>query len=166
MRRKFHRSSAGGQRGSALVLVTIILGVLALLAAAALKLAQQDSVSVNQRINRETLTACADAAQRKLMAEIALRGGPTGTAQAVVVPGANTKLVIGHYDSDATVADVQLDQNFIPLGPAAASGGFDENDATNTMRMGGMFGQNYLTVAHCTDSRGRQYEVEVVVKWM
>lgn len=166
MKRNFLRPRVARQRGSALVLVTIILGVLALLAAAALKLAQQDSVSVNQRINRETLTACADAAQRKLMAEIALRGGATGTAQAVVVPGANTKLVVGHYDSDATIADVQLDENFVPLGAAAASGGFDENDATNTMRMGGMFGQNYLTVAHCTDSRGRQYEVEVVVKWM
>ncbi len=166
MKRKFHRSSFGGQRGSALVLVTIILGVLALLAAAALRLAQQDAVSVNQRIGRETLTACADAAQRKLMADIAAKDGPNGTVQAVVVPGANAKLVVGHYDSDSTIADVRLDENFVPLGPAASSSGFADNDATNTMRIGGMFGRNYLTVAHCTDSRGRQYEVEVVVQWM
>jgi type II secretory pathway pseudopilin PulG len=165
VKRNFHHPRVARKRGSALVLVMIILGVLALLAAAALKLAQQDSVNVNQRISRETLTACAEAAQRKLMAEIALRGGATGQVQAVVVPGANTQLVVGHYDSEAVV-NVDLDKNFLPLGPAAASGGFDENDATNTMRMGGMFGQQYFTVAHCTDARGRQYEVEVIVRWM
>lgn len=158
-------------RGSSLLLAVIVLGALALLAAAGLRLAQQESVTTNQRIHHQTLVACAQAAEKKLWAEIALRGqGPTVKVDVSKIPGANAHLAIGHYDSEfdsgGNIQSVTLSENFVPLEAAAASGGVEDNDATNTMRLGGVFGQPYLLVAHCTDARGRQYEVELMVRWL
>lgn len=168
MRTSLTKKLRGSPRGSALLLAVIVLGTLALLAAAGLRLAQQESVTVNQRIHHQTLIACAQAAEKKLWAEVAVRGTGSGVkVKPTVIPGANTRLSIGHYDEDPSdITEVALDDNFRPLEAAAASGGIEENDATNNMRMGGLFGQPYLMVAHCTDVRGRQYEVELLVRWL
>ncbi len=155
-------------RGSALLLVVIILGVLAMLGATALQLAQQESTSVNQRINYQTLVNCAEAAERKLWSEVAVQGVASGaTVKPTVIPGTNARLAVGHFDSDPNdTATVSLDDNFFQIGQSAASGGLQDNDATNTIRQGGFFGQPYMMYAHCTDSRGRKYEVELMVEWM
>lgn len=156
----------GRPRGSSLLMVVIILGVLALLAAAALQIAEAQSVTVNKQISYERLLSCAEAAQKKLWAEYAQYGATLTNVFPTVVPGTNTLLQIGHYEANpgAAVSVVFDDKTFKPLDPNVASGGLREMDQTNTFRSG-LLGQPYQVFAHCVDDRGRQYEVELLVRF-
>ena len=157
-----------GPRGSALVLVTIILAVLLLLGLAALKLSEQESLSVSRGNDYKMLRACADAAEKKLWAEYALYNGAASKVRPTVVPGAggDMRLSISHYDSDPTaVTEVAFDEkSFRRLERNAMSGGMGEMDQSNTFRSE-FGGEPYLVVAHCTDARARQYEVELLVRF-
>ena len=160
-------------RGSALLVVMVILAVLTLVGLSSLQLAQGDSVTVNRQINYRTLVACAEAAEKKLWAEYAVQGGSLQTVMPLVMPGTQlpsgkgTVLSIAHYDSDSQGPNVAVtfdDKAFKPLPAAAMSGGIQELDQTNTFRTS-LLGQPYLVIAHCRDARDRQYEIELVVRF-
>lgn len=153
------------QRGSALILVIIVSSLLALMGVAALRLSAQESVEVNRKIDQQILQACATAAQKKIWAEYALYGGSSASIAPTVVPGTNTRLSIGHFDADVGGVSVAFDDKTMkPLESNAASGGLQEMDQSNTFRKG-LLGQPYMIFAHCTDGRGRQYEVELLVRF-
>jgi Tfp pilus assembly protein PilX len=154
------------QRGSGLILAVIILAVLAMLAAAALQIAQQEAATVSRHISYEMMVSCAEAAQSKLWAEYA-KYNTTTQVVPTVVPGTNTKLQLGHYPpgDPPTAVNVTFDESAMkPLDPNVISGGLRELDQTNTFRKG-LLGQPYQIFAHCFDDRGRQYEVELLVRF-
>lgn len=165
--RPFHRSALRRQRGSAMVLVVIILAVLAMLGAAALRLAQQEAVNVSRRIDYQVLASCAEAAQKRVWADIAKYGtNASPLLKPTIIPGANTRLVIGHFDNDITdVTSVTFADGLTPVPKDAMSGGIDDNNLTNTIATSRGGGSPYMLTAHCTDKRGRQYEVELLVKF-
>src|SRR3954465_10232563 len=114
-------------RGSALLVTMIVLAVLTLVGVASLQLAQGDSVTVNRQLNYRTLVACAEAANRKLWAEYAVKattinpyvvaGTQNASSQAGGIP-----LSPGHYDSDVGGPNVSInfdDQVLMRLGAAA-----------------------------------------------
>lgn len=160
-----HRRPGRRQRGSGLILVVIILAVLAMLAGAALRIAQQEAVTVSRHINYETLVSCAEAAQAKLWAEYA-NYNTVNPVMPTVIPGTNSALQLGHYEANpSTVTSVIFDEAAMkPLDPNVISGGLRELDQTNTFRKG-LLGQPYQIFAHCFDDRGRQYEVELLVRF-
>ena len=160
-------------RGSAMLLAMVILAVLTLVAVASLQLAHGDSVTVNRQQNYRILVACAEAANRKLWAEYGNRQGTVQSVTPYVV--ADTKnakgdwmqLAVGHYDSDIggpLVAITFDDQVMKLLGATAMSGGITDLDTTNTFRAP-LLGTPYLLTAHCKDASGRQYEIEMAVRF-
>ena len=160
-------------RGSSLIMVTIILLVMALMAASALILTAQEAGTVSKKIDYDVLVACAQAAQQKLWGEYALYGSGITTVKPTVIPGTedpstkqNARFSIGHYDSDPTdITDVTFnDESWRPLPATVVSGSLGEMDQSNTFRRG-FGGQPYLVFAHCRDNRGRQYEVELMVRF-
>jgi hypothetical protein len=154
-------------RGATLLLVMILLTVFLLLGAAALKLSQHESLTVSRTVNHQVLLACADAAEKKLWAEYALYNGTVPAVRPTVVPGSDgLRLSIAHYDADPTaVTDVTFDErSFRELDRNALSGNVGEMDQSNTFRTE-FGGRPFLVVAHCTDARDRQHEVELLVRF-
>jgi len=153
------------QRGSGLILAVIVLAVLAMLAAAALQIAQQEAATVSRHISYETLVSCAEAAQNKLWAEYANYNTNT-PVMPTVIPGTNSALQLSHYEADPPgVSGITFDDKVMkPLDPNVISGGLRELDQTNTFRKG-LLGQPFQIFAHCIDDRGRQYEVELLVRF-
>jgi hypothetical protein len=159
------------QRGSGLILAIIVLAVLAMLAAAALQIAQQEAATVSRHINYAMLVSCAEAAQAKLWAEYAKYNTTTPVMPTVIPgtgigPGTGTALQLGHYEANPSLTtSVTFDEGAMkPLDPNVISGGLRELDQTNTFRKG-LLGQPFQIVAHCFDDRGRQYEVELLVRF-
>ncbi len=160
--------SRRASRGSALILVVIILAVLALMGAAALSLSQQEAANVSRQVNYQMLVACAEAAQRKLWAEMAAANGSIPqTSRPTVIPHpyGEMRMSAGHFDQDPLpITDVQFRDNAIKeTPPNATSGGLDIDD-TNRFSSG-FLNQHYFVYAHCRDSKDRQYEVELMVKF-
>lgn len=153
------------QRGSGLILAVIVLAVLAMLAAAALQIAQQEAATVSRHISYEMLVSCAQAAQAKLWAEYA-NYNTINPVMPSVIPGTKSALQLGHYEQNpSTTTSVTFDESAMkPLDPNVISGGIRELDQTNTFRKG-LGGQPYQIFAHCFDDRGRQYEVELLVRF-
>lgn len=156
------------QRGSALLAVFIVLLVLLLLGAAALKLTMKEAESVHRGVDTNVLTACAQAAEEKIWAEYALYNGNVPAVKPTVIPGPGNgvRLSLAHFDADPSpIATVSFDdKTFRPLDRNAMSGGLGDMDQTNTFRSE-FGGQPYLVVAHCTDERNRQYEIELLVRF-
>jgi hypothetical protein len=157
------------QRGSGLILAVIVLAVLAMLAAAALQIAQQEAATVSRHISYNMMVSCAEAAQAKLWAEYA-KYNTTTAVMPTVVPGTKTALQLGHYENDnpgpTLTTSVTFDESAMkPLDPNVISGGLRELDQTNTFRKG-LLGQPFQIFAHCFDENtGRQYEVELLVRF-
>lgn len=160
------------QRGTAMVLVMIVLVVLAFLSAAALRISQQESATVNRRIHYETLVACTEAAQKKLWADYAQFSSTTNASPTVQIPGSTMQLAIGHFDAEDAGAglpprvSISFDPNSMQLLPGTVmSGGLSQNNQSNTISQA-MRGQPYLIVAHCSDlTTGAEYEVELMVRF-
>jgi hypothetical protein len=155
------------QRGSGLILAVIVLAVLAMLAAAALQIAQQEAATVSRHITYQMMVSCAEAAQAKLWAEYA-NYNTVNPVMPTVIPGTKTALQLGHYETGnpTTTTSVTFDESAMkPLDPNVISGGLRELDQTNTFRKG-LLGQPYQIFAHCFDEvSGRQYEVELLVRF-
>jgi hypothetical protein len=155
-------------RGATLLLVMVVLAAFLLLGAAALRLSQHASLDVSRSVDHTVLRACADAAEKKLWAEYALYNGAVPAVRPTVIPGTDDglRLSIAHYDADPTaVTAVTFDErSFRRLGRNAMSGNSGEMDQSNTFRTE-FGGSPFLVVAHCTDARDRQHEVELLVRF-
>lgn len=171
-------SKRNPERGNSLLLVMIVLLVLSLLAAASLRLAWQESATVNRRLHNDTLHACAEAAERKLLADYTLLSG--SGAPPVVLPNNNFTMWMapGHFDDESqtsagtsttppSFSSISLTPYAMQaMPPAAISGGMGDMSSSNTQRSG-FGGQPFIIVAHCTDvssGQPREYEVELQVR--
>jgi hypothetical protein len=152
-------------RGSSLLLVVILLGVLAAIGAAAVTLSSRERINASAKTRRDLLVACARAAQSQLWAEIGRYGSnyfaSTNPVLEAVLPD-GTRLVTAHYDADAsglTAHDISI---------VTGSGcGEDEGAKDLTNRMGPAMSNctSYAVSARCTIPGGafqqdRQLEVE------
>jgi len=162
------RLSRRPPRGSALILVVIILAVLALMGVAALSLSQQEAANVSRQVNYQMVVACAEAAQRKIWAEIAAANGsiPQQSLPTVIPhPYGAMRMSAGHFDQDTSaITQVQLRDNAVKETPPNATSGGLEIDDTNRFASG-FLNRHYFVFAHCRDSKDRQYEVELMVKF-
>jgi hypothetical protein len=145
-------------RGSTFLLVIILVGVLAVIGVAAVTLSSQDRTNASVKSRRDSLAACASAAQAALWAELLKYGPrylgsekPSGT---ITLPD-GTVLAMGHYDQTTTV----VSQTVRPV--SCDSGQAEEFvDLTNRDSVLRLGGHCYQVAAHCRDITGRDLEIE------
>lgn len=174
-------SHRNAERGNSLLLVMIVLLVLSLLAAASLRLAWQQSSTINRRIHNDTLHACAEAAERKLLADYSLLSG--ASAPPVVMPNSNYTMWMapGHFDSETqtgagtsssppTFSNITLTTTpgaMVSAPSSAIAGNLNDSSSSNSLASGSLGGSPFVIVAHCTDvssGQPREYEVELQVR--
>lgn len=160
MRQSSRRGGRHRAHGSSIVPTLIIVLGLTVLSLAALNLASRGTISAAHKAHGDQLTACANAAAQRVLAEYALAGANVGSITAAGIPGGPT-LGLGHFDSGMTVNIVG---NLTELGTAAGGQTPTDFDTTNTITKGRGGGKPYSLVAHCTDSQGRQFEVELFLR--
>jgi hypothetical protein len=149
-----------GARGSSIVPTLIIVLGLAVLSVAAINMAWRGTLSAAHKSHGDQLTACANAAAQRVLAEYALAGANVGSITATGIPGGPT-LGLGHFDAGMTV---NIAGSLTELGTAAGGQTQTDFDTTNTITKGRGGGKPYSLVAHCTDPQGRQYEVELFLR--
>lgn len=165
--RTSHRRS---ERGSALLTSIILLGVLMVLGVAAISLSAQERRNAAAKASVDALQACANAAQAKIWAEMSQYGlaSLAGSVSVTVANGGSMPLpggltgMPGHYDSQNLPA---LTLNDVTYTETTSNGTLGEQDCTNRACGGGTLGHTQRAFAHCIDSSGRQFEVEIAVKF-
>ncbi|SRR6266568_1250931 len=153
--------------GSTLVLVVILLGVLAAIGGAAVMLSSRDRINASAKSHRDTMVACARAAQAKIWSEVAKYGTGWLTSSTPVTEFTlrdGTRLGPLHYDQNTTVTakDVIV---------ALASESGDETAVDLSNRSAALLGSSktYRCVAHCVipgtwTTPDRELEVEFVIR--
>lgn len=156
-----HRN-ASPARGSALLMVTVLLGVLAVIGVAAVSLGSQERVNATAKGKRDMMTSCADAARMMIWAEVAKHSSarlrvPLGEGR--VTLGDGTMLSApAHYSNTPDLQVVELSY-FTTRDPVA---GDMAVDCTNSYCPDAGIGNKltYAFVARCRDAKGRETEVE------
>ncbi len=164
------------QRGSALVIATIVVLIIAVIGVGMVRFTQRQTAAALAGSRAAALSACAEAA-RKLLES---RFHALSPIQPVNVEALNVKLdgptgrvaaVGGHIDDDPaklllTIKQVEL------MGPKAVKTEFSGEDVTNTVRFAGMgAGAPFKVTVHCQEgdlsspTSGRQLEIEYAVKF-
>ncbi len=163
------RALNASARGAALPLALILLGVLTVIAVAAVSLSGQERVNAGSYSRIDFVNQCANAAQAKIWSELAANSGylsaPVTVSYVKLKDG--TKLTSpAHYDQSASalVRDVVL-QVQSGSGGAAGTGPKGEQDCTNGKCGLVPLGSTQLIMAHCVDSRGRELEIELGIKF-
>jgi hypothetical protein len=154
------------ERGAALVTALILLLVLTIIGVAAVTLSSQERINAGGPTKVAFAEACANAAQAKIWAEMSQFGfsylGSTVQVSAMALSDGNKLIAPAHYGFDGgtlQVKDVVL---------KAQSGGSDpaqERDCTNGACGIMPLGQTYGVTALCRDASGREFEVELAVKF-
>ncbi len=160
------------QRGSILLLAVILVVVLSLLAAAPRSWSHAELGAASSLRTGDELLACADAGRQHLLSKFKLfnmrpsslvlsqpidRGGADACTGA---PGERCAMS-GHQGEDPNSTSVQA-VRMLPAGGDRTSR--NVRDLTNTIA-GGLGGSDYQVVVHCKDARGRESEVEFVVRF-
>lgn len=149
-------------RGSTLLLVTILLGVLAVVGVAAVSLGSQERVNAAAKGKRDMMAACASAARMAIWAEVARYGTSRlkePLTEAQITLGDGTILSApAHYADVPGLQVVQVNSHTSPSGTSRP----ETRDSTNTFLEGpGQGGMNaYVFSARCRDAKGRETEVE------
>lgn len=155
-------------RGAALPLALILLGVLTVVAMAAVSLSSRERVSAAAYSRIDFMTECANAAQAKLWAEMAYGGqaifGSALQVTHVQLPDGTKITSPAHFDWKAgttTVKDVVLKVE----SSAGAGADVNERDCTNSACGLMPLGATHLVVAHCVDRDDRELELELAIKF-
>src|SRR5574341_1771399 len=167
------RTRSGRSRGSALVLVTVLLAALAIIGVAAVSLGSRARINASAKGRRDRMAACANAARLMIWAELSRFGRanlapPTGTNTAsldesrMTLPDGTMLSLAAHYASDPA-----LQQNVSVLAISTPMAGTTANPGilTNTLTDGGSLAsaQTFPFVVRCRDADGREIEVELSV---
>lgn len=157
-------------RGSALLLAMLLLAVLTVIGTAAVALSSQERQNAAAKARLDFITACANAAQMKIWAEMTQYGlsylGSTVQVSTMDVGNGTKVTAPGHYD-DVTASTARLvkDVVFKVQSASTTGGSMNERDCTNggcgTMALGSTYGMT----AVCTDWQGHSFEVELAVKF-
>lgn len=149
-------------RGSTLLLVTVLLGVLAIVGVAAVSLGSQERINAGAKGKKDMMSACAAAARMMVWAEAAKYGtgrlGSPMTEQRVTMGDGTILSMPAHYADDPSVQVVSLNSFTSPNGAGAATAQDCTNGYCNPASTSGA--NAYVFVARCRDSTGREFEVE------
>ncbi len=157
---------ARSERGAALPLALIMLGVLTAIAVAAVSLSSQERTNAASYSRVDFVNACANAAQAKLWAEVSYQSiayfGSGMQVTSVKMPDGTVFTSPAHYDQDPStiVKDVVL-----KVESNSGGGNVNERDCTNAACGLTPLGATQLVVAHCKDTRGRELEIELGVRF-
>ncbi len=167
MRSAFVRSS---QRGASLIVAMVLLAVLSVVGVAAVVLSGQERINAGAQFGYQALVECANAAQAKFWADLQVRGlgylspatASTIAVTSIRLPDGRTLDAPAHYGSTGTF----YASHGIGTGSAgtpSAQGG--DIDITNLIVGGRPPGQPTWVTARCTDSAGREHEVEFAFRF-
>jgi hypothetical protein len=162
-------TSEARSHGSVLVIAMILLAVLSIIGAAAVSLSSQERVNASAQTRVDFLNACANAAQAKIWAEMAQFGlgylGSTVSVSATDLPNGVQIAAPAHYGIfDATIKP-SVKNVFFKVQSAGKGDEINERDCTNGACGLTPLGQTYGMTAVCVDHAGREYEVELAVKF-
>jgi hypothetical protein len=150
-------------RGSALLAALIVIGVLALVTVATLRLAgmSKDQAAKDGRLLSQT--ACVEAARQYLMGRLRVFGlDPTSITFSTAIPLDNGVRTIrtGHVDT-AAITSVRA------AAPGSVGGGNAAlQDMTNKIVAGPtMGGRPYNAVVTCVDPQAGAMELEFIIRW-
>jgi hypothetical protein len=159
-------------RGSALLLAMVLLGVLTVIGAAAVMLASQERSNAAAKNRIDALVACANAAQAKIWAEAAQSGiGYLNSGWQVTpmnLPDGTKVIAPAHFGQTTGTPPTVTQVTFRTELKASTEGNTGLGDCTNRMACGvgqGGPGRTYALTALCRDAQGREYEVELAVKF-
>jgi hypothetical protein len=147
----------------------VLLGVLTVVGAAAVMLSSRERSSAMAKTRLDSLNACANAAQAKIWAEMAQYGlGYLGSAVTVTpmdLPDGTRVVGPAHYGQHSGTMPTVTSVTFrATLGEA--EGSMDERDCTNSACGLGLGRRTtYVVTALCRDQGGREYEVELALKF-
>jgi hypothetical protein len=164
------------ERGSILLLAIILVVVLAVLAAAALSWSQKELGAADELRAGDELLACADAGRQHLLSNFKLFNvRPTSLTLAQPVLNADSAsgggaACTGRPGERCMRSGHQGENGMEVQGVRMLPAGGDRStrnvrDLTNTVATNSMGGSDYQVVVHCRDARGRESEVEFVVRF-
>lgn len=161
-------------RGSALVLVVILLAAMTAVSVAVLRLSGQGRIGAATLSSHEALVECANAAKAQLWAAIATNGksyiaNPSSSVvvTSLTLPDGKELLAPAHLDSGSTSTP---SAGIRQAAASSPTGIYGDMDATNTIVGGGAnsgSGNNQATwvTARCRDQSGRMHEVEFAFRF-
>ncbi len=164
------------QRGSALVIATIVVLIIAVIGVGMVRFTQRQTAAALAGTRADALSACAEAA-RKLLESRFHALSPTQpvdvTALNVMLdgPAGRMRAVGGHIDADPAQLLLTIKQ-VEALSPKVVQTSYTDEDSTNTVRfMGSIGGAPLKITVHCQEgdlsspTSGRQMEIEYAVKF-
>jgi type II secretory pathway pseudopilin PulG len=150
-------------RGSALLAALLVIGVLALVTVATLRLASISKDQAAKDARSLSQTACVEAARQYLMGRLRVFGlDPTTItfSTAVSLENGTRTIRTGHVDT-AAITSVRA------VAPGSVGGGNSGlQDITNKIVAGpSMGGRPYQAVVTCVDPRAGAMELEFIIRW-
>ncbi len=153
------------ERGSTLLTSVALIAVLTVIGIAAVSLSTQERKNAAAKVQLDALQACASAAQAKIWAEMSQYGlasmAGSVTVSAMNLPGGLTAMP-GHYGSQNAS---NLTLNDVTFTETTDNGTLGEQDCTNRACGTNQLGHVQRGFAHCIDGAGREFEVEIAVKF-
>ena len=161
-------------RGSSLMLVVVMLAIVSLLAASVLTFSQRELGAARNERSGDELLACADAGRQYILSRFNLlqstpvdlspvnvrldKPGDVACPPGTPPPEGGRCLRSGHMG--------QVSVTGIVAAPSQTGGPRRSlRDLSNTVAKSQLGGVPYLLTVHCEDSRGRQSEVEFLVRF-
>lgn len=163
-------------RGSALVLVVILLAAMATISVAIVRLSGQARIRAAAQSSHDALTECANAAKAMLWSALAVNGKSYYLTPSTAITVTSLKLPDGkelyapaHLNSGSTVASTDVIRHVVASSPGGFFGTGDD-DTTNRLWVGAGRGSGdgssaTWIVARCTDASGRVHEIEFAFRF-
>ncbi len=152
--------------GAALPLALILLAVLTVIAVAAVSLSGQERINAGSYSRIDFVNECANAAQAKMWSELAYSAGyltAPVTVTSVRMKDGTKFTSPAHYDQPPTAIVKNVVLSVQSSSGAGASS--SEQDCTNSACGLAPPGATQLVTAHCVDTRGRELEIEIGVRF-
>jgi hypothetical protein len=151
------------------VLALVLLGVLTVIGAASVLLASQERVNASSKSKIDFLNACANAAQAKIWAEMTQYGlsylGSTVQVTPLHLPDGTVVVAPAHYGQLDGAPPTVKSVTFKVESDSGEGNSMNERDCTNGACGLVPLGQTYGMTALCKDAAGREYEVELAIKF-
>lgn len=158
-------------RGSALLLAMILLAVLTVIGAASVMLSSQERNNAAAKNRLDFLNACANAAQAKIWAEMAQYGlgylSSNVQVSSMTLPDGTIVIAPAHYGQlDAKTQPEVSSVAFIVKSTNSLDTNMNYRDCTNgACGLAQTLGSTKGMTAVCRDRFGREYEIELAVKF-
>ena len=166
------RSSA--PRGSALLLVLIVMSLLAVLAVVGIQVTGREREAAHAFTQDQEVRACAETARTNLLARLRTVGvRPTEIRFTGELPDSadedhRSVYGTGHLGSPGTAPDAGSPQTGTPVQVVmrgVGSTGKQARDVTNLIGPSVLGGQYYRIAVQCQGGSGRQHEMEMLVRF-